>query len=54
MCDTIASLLGQGDNQEIVLRIPTEQYLKDRGLTPEQYTQQFLKILERVCTDMLA
>lgn len=51
MCDTTASLLGQGDNQVIVLRIPSEQYLKDRGLTPERYTQQFLKILEKVCTD---
>lgn len=51
MCDTTASLLGQGDNQVIVLRIPSAQYLQDRRLTPDQYTQQFLQVLERVCTE---
>ncbi|CAH0717083.1 unnamed protein product, partial [Brenthis ino] len=39
-CDTTASLLGQGDNQIIVLRIPSAEYLQERGLTPDTYTQQ--------------
>ncbi|CAG5001741.1 unnamed protein product [Parnassius apollo] len=29
-CDTTASLLGQGDNQVIVLRIPSQRYLQER------------------------
>lgn len=48
-CDTTASLLGQGDNQIIVLRIPSQQHLADRQLTHEQYTQQFLRVLEGIC-----
>lgn len=49
MCDTTASLLGQGDNQVIVLRIPSSKYLQDRRLSPDQYTQQFLRVLENIC-----
>lgn len=51
MCDTTASLLGQGDNQVIVLRIPSSTYLANRNLTSEQYTHQFLKVLEKVCIE---
>ncbi|CAG5000775.1 unnamed protein product [Parnassius apollo] len=47
-CDTTASLLGQGDNQVIVLRIPSKQYLRERNLTPDEYTQQFLRVLEEI------
>lgn len=35
----------------IVLRIPSTQYLENRKLTSEQYTQQFLKVLEKICTE---
>ncbi|CAG5019356.1 unnamed protein product [Parnassius apollo] len=49
-CDTTASLLGQGDNQVIVLRIPSKQYLRERNLTPDEYTVQFLQVLEETCT----
>lgn len=51
LCDTTASLLGQGDNQVIVLRIPSTKYLEERGLSPGQYSKQFLCILERICTE---
>lgn len=51
LCDTTASLLGQGDNQVIVLRIPSSEYLADRNLTPDQYTQQFLQVVEAVCIE---
>lgn len=50
-CDTTASLLGQGDNQVIVLRIPSSKYLEERGLTPDQYTDQFLQVLGTVCEE---
>ncbi|CAG4938070.1 unnamed protein product [Parnassius apollo] len=49
-CDTTASLLVQGDNQVIVLRIPSKQYLRERNLTPDEYTVQFLQVLEETCT----
>lgn len=49
MCDTTASLLRQGNNQVIVLRIPSERYLRERNLTPDQYTNQFLRVLEAIC-----
>lgn len=35
LCDTTASLLAQGDNQVIVLRIPSQNYLKERRLTSD-------------------
>ncbi|CAG5001721.1 unnamed protein product [Parnassius apollo] len=49
-CDTTASLLGQGDNQVIVLRIPSQRYVQERKLTPDEYTKQFLRVLEDICT----
>lgn len=50
-CNTTASLLGQGDNQVIVLRIPSSSYLAEKNLTPNQYTEQFLQVLEAVCEE---
>ncbi|CAG5001726.1 unnamed protein product [Parnassius apollo] len=49
-CDTTASLLGQGDNQVIVLRIPSQRYVQERKLPPDEYTKQFLRVLEDICT----
>ena len=44
--DTVASLLGQGDNQVICLRIPLPKGLQARGQTWKQYIKQFLDELE--------
>ncbi|CAG4938082.1 unnamed protein product [Parnassius apollo] len=33
-----------------VLRIPSKQYLRERNLTPDEYTVQFLQVLEETCT----
>ena len=44
--DTVASLLGQGDNQVICLRIPPPKGLQARGQTWKQYIKQFLDELE--------
>lgn len=35
----------------IVLRIPSHKYLQDRQLTPDQYTRQFLQVLEDICVE---
>jgi len=48
-CGTSVSLLGEGDNQVILLRIPLSEYLQRRGLTHEDYIQLFLTILEDLC-----
>lgn len=35
----------------IVLRVPSKDYLEARGLTPDTYTKQFLRVLEDICTE---
>lgn len=47
-CGTSASLLGQGDNQVILLRIP-ENYLTNKGLTRDQYIDNYLVVLRDLC-----
>lgn len=51
LCDKTASLLGQGDNHVIVLRIPSQNYLQERQLTSDQYTRQCLQVLENICVE---
>jgi len=48
-CGTSASLLGQGDNQVILLRIPPEDHLERRGVDQEGYISLFLTVLEDYC-----
>lgn len=48
-CGTSASLLGQGDNQVILLRIPPENYLTNKGLTRDQYVDNYLVVLRDLC-----
>lgn len=48
-CGTSASLLGQGDNQVILLRIPPQDYLDVRGYTRDTYIQTYLKELQTLC-----
>lgn len=48
-CGTSASLLGQGDNQVILLRIPPDDFLRDKSLTSDSYVQSFLKVLKEKC-----
>lgn len=51
MCGTSASLLGQGDNQVILLRIPPDEYLTKRSLSKDDYIKLYLKTLETLCID---
>lgn len=48
-CGTSASLLGQGDNQVILLRIPPSSFLEEKGMTTEEYIQYFLETLKVWC-----
>lgn len=48
-CGTSASLLGQGDNQVILLRIPPQSYLDEKGMTKDDYIDSFLKVLQELC-----
>ncbi|BCL64177.1 L protein [Sekira virus] len=43
---TAANLLGQGDNQVICLRHPSERQLANLGITVAQWVDGFLKLLE--------
>lgn len=45
-CGTSATLLGQGDNQVILLRIPPGECLSKLQIDKEGYTSQFLRVLE--------
>lgn len=49
-CGTSASLLGQGDNQVILLRIPPAAFLKERGMDTDAYISYYLSHLESLCT----
>ncbi|UDL13960.1 MAG: RNA dependent RNA polymerase [Xiangshan Nyami-like virus] len=49
-CGTSASLLGQGDNQVILLRIPPGDYLSRLQINKEGYIRQFLQVLEDLST----
>jgi hypothetical protein len=46
--NTVASLLGQGDNQVIYLRIPSPDYLRSREMTKDQYVAEFMRELHRL------
>ncbi|KAJ2954234.1 hypothetical protein O0L34_g2479 [Tuta absoluta] len=48
-CGTTASLLGQGDNQVILLRLPSAANLLLRNMTVEDYIDHFLEELNRLC-----
>lgn len=48
-CGTSASLLGQGDNQVILLRIPPTDYLSQQGLTMDAYIKHYLTVLKDLC-----
>ncbi|QPB73978.1 RdRp [Hymenopteran orino-related virus OKIAV85] len=47
-CGTSASLLGQGDNQVILLRLPPSEYLTKLKISQTEYIDQFLKVLEEL------
>lgn len=44
-----ASILGQGDNQVILLRVPPEDYLHSPQLTQDQYIENYLRVLRNMC-----
>lgn len=46
---TSASLLGQGDNQVILLRIPPSTYLLEKKMTRDEYVD-YLSVLQDFCT----
>jgi len=48
-CGTSASLLGQGDNQVILLRIPPIEYLRAKNLTRDNYVDNYLTVLKDLC-----
>lgn len=50
-CGTSASLLGQGDNQVILFRVPPHEYLATRSLTRDQYINEYLVELQRLCNE---
>lgn len=49
-CGTSASLLGQGDNQVILLRIPPVEFLLEKGMNTDEYIAYYLSHLESLCT----
>lgn len=50
-CDTIASLLGQGDNQVVLLRIPAPGVLARERRTEYEYVDNFVNVLTRYAQD---
>lgn len=44
-CQTTASLLGQGDNQVVLLKIPSESLLASEGITESLYVDNFINFL---------
>lgn len=44
-CNTTASLLGQGDNQVVLLKIPSSLNLQQRGISEEEYVNNFVSVL---------
>ncbi|AWI42881.1 RNA-dependent RNA polymerase [Formica exsecta virus 4] len=50
-CGTSASLLGQGDNQVILLRIPPHDHLRQQGLEMDTYVKHYLSVLKDLCEE---
>lgn len=50
--DMEANILGQGDNQVVVIRLPPEARLRDLRMTPDSYGQLFVSRLHEVCSKM--
>lgn len=50
-CGTSASLLGQGDNQVILLRIPPRDYLEHRKQSVDAYIKRYLSVLKELCEE---
>lgn len=46
--NTQVSLLGQGDNQMVIVRVPSEQELSNRRTTKREYIQQFKEAMSRM------
>lgn len=50
-CGTTASLLGQGDNQVVLLKIPPEDVLMRENQTERGYVNNFVAVLTRYAND---
>ncbi|AYW51538.1 L polymerase RdRp [Formica fusca virus 1] len=50
-CGTSASLLGQGDNQVILLRIPPNEHLLQQGMNMDTYVKHYLSVLKTLCEE---
>lgn len=48
----LRNILGQGDNQVVVIRLPPEGQLQDLRMTPDSYGQLFVSRLHEVCSKM--